>query len=281
MSEIFKPHNIVWIKNITNKEFGSAYMNEESKFVLHITNQFENEILKPKVGEIIILYQEIKGKGKVFTHLVTPIDDEKVKEKNRENFTSGRNVRIIAKSPPNRLIYIKDTLWSTVNFRHISRGGHIYGIEKLDEYEDLVFDIWKNFTPFFTSNSLAIEYLLKETLTDFSPNSEGVSEGDEKLIKHIIRERDNKIVREKKLQALQENKLKCNICQFSFIEKFAVEFIECHHIEPISKTGSRITKLDDLELVCANCHRMLHKKQNGKYPTINELKDMIAQNTNR
>ncbi|RQQ41635.1 hypothetical protein DF145_34655, partial [Burkholderia stagnalis] len=34
---------------------------------------------------------------------------------------------------------------------------------------------------------------------------------------------------------------------------------EAHHIIPLSSTGIRITRLSDLALLCANCHRLLHR----------------------
>ena len=41
------------------------------------------------------------------------------------------------------------------------------------------------------------------------------------------------------------------------------EFAEAHHIKPLSRTPVNAkTKLDDLETVCSNCHRMLHCMDN-------------------
>ncbi|MDP2152214.1 MAG: HNH endonuclease [Methylotenera sp.] len=34
---------------------------------------------------------------------------------------------------------------------------------------------------------------------------------------------------------------------------------EAHHIIPLSNTGVRKTRLSDLALLCANCHRLLHR----------------------
>jgi 5-methylcytosine-specific restriction protein A len=82
---------------------------------------------------------------------------------------------------------------------------------------------------------------------------------------HKLRERDVKIVKRKKEQALAANgKLICETCTFSF-EAFYGElgagFIECHHRIPLSKlTVEKKTTLDDLALVCSNCHRMLHRR---------------------
>ena len=45
---------------------------------------------------------------------------------------------------------------------------------------------------------------------------------------------------------------------------------ECHHTVPVSEYGSGArTQLRDLALVCANCHRMLHRRR--PWLTIDEL----------
>lgn len=48
-------------------------------------------------------------------------------------------------------------------------------------------------------------------------------------------------------------------------------YIECHHLIPLSNFQViKETKLDDLALLCSNCHRMIHKDLNIK--TITEFK---------
>ncbi len=88
----FTPFDIIWIKNITNSEYGSAYMNVEPEFTLHFPNHHYGNILKPQKGEIILLHQNIKGR-KVFTHLVTPVKDKIEEEGDRSNFRYGRKVK--------------------------------------------------------------------------------------------------------------------------------------------------------------------------------------------
>ncbi|WP_308114324.1 HNH endonuclease [Streptomyces brasiliscabiei] len=36
--------------------------------------------------------------------------------------------------------------------------------------------------------------------------------------------------------------------------------MECHHVIPLHEAGEGQTKLIDLALVCANCHRMIHRR---------------------
>lgn len=71
--------------------------------------------------------------------------------------------------------------------------------------------------------------------------------------------------------------LKCEVCGFSFFEFYGEHgrnFIEAHHKKPISKLtpGSR-THINDIALVCANCHRMLHRGEHSL--TLEELKMKI------
>jgi 5-methylcytosine-specific restriction enzyme A len=80
---------------------------------------------------------------------------------------------------------------------------------------------------------------------------------------HLLCERDRGIVEEKKHTASKsEAGLSCEVCAFDFAAFYCDRgqgFIECHHIVPLHtlRAGQR-TRLADLALVCANCHRMLH-----------------------
>jgi predicted HNH restriction endonuclease len=114
-------------------------------------------------------------------------------------------------------------------------------------------------------------------------DSEG-EEGGKILIEHLRTEkskRNNKIVALKKDKAYKEGNghIKCECCSFDFKFNYGFigdKFIECHHLLHISE-GERITKLEDLSLVCSNCHRMLHKKNmDGNFPTIQEIKRLLT-----
>ena len=104
-------------------------------------------------------------------------------------------------------------------------------------------------------------------------------EGRVKMLTHKRRERDGALARQKKTEALRlYGKLECEVCTFIFTGKYGnhgSEFIECHHREPLAtldpSDGKRIT-LEDLALVCANCHRMLHWKD---FPSIAELRSRL------
>ena len=99
-----------------------------------------------------------------------------------------------------------------------------------------------------------------------------------KLSLQNIYERDPRIIKKKKAQILTlKGKLECEVCKFNFYEVYGnhgKDFIECHHKKPISEiTPGMKTTLDDLALVCSNCHRMIHR--NG-LKTIEEIKSILS-----
>jgi 5-methylcytosine-specific restriction protein A len=79
---------------------------------------------------------------------------------------------------------------------------------------------------------------------------------------HTRREREPKL-RERVLSSRRSsNKLFCEMCgAFSPSSNTALmeAHFEVHHIIPLSSTNSRTTRLADLALLCANCHRLLHR----------------------
>jgi 5-methylcytosine-specific restriction protein A len=105
-----------------------------------------------------------------------------------------------------------------------------------------------------------------------------VKEGQLLYKLHKIRERDPKIVKLKKKQVWQKcGCLACEACGFDYHKVYGTlgeGFIECHHIEPLAGyDATRETKLADLALLCANCHRMIHR--NGQVKSMEELRKCI------
>lgn len=95
---------------------------------------------------------------------------------------------------------------------------------------------------------------------------------------HKYRERDPKIVAEKKRSYYNQHKeLCCEACGFDFYKFYGdvgKDYIECHHREPLANFNfNKKTKLEDLALVCANCHRMLHRRLNTL--TVEELREQL------
>ncbi|GEM50801.1 hypothetical protein EB1_05910 [Empedobacter brevis NBRC 14943 = ATCC 43319] len=282
MNRPYTPFDIIWAKNITNSDIGQAYIDlEDEEFTLHFPTHHKGNVLSPKIGEIILLHQNI-NKKKVFTHLVTPIDNIR-REEDRENYKYGRKVKLIAKTDASNAIPVSSTFWSNVNFQGISQGNacEIANISNVENYDILLKNIWDQFIPFFRKEFETSPIFTRsvEIEIDNSDTSLSVIEGRLRLVTHFARERDRNIIKAKKQLAIQKQNLKCEICEFSFIDKYGVEFIECHHNTPISESGVTETSLDDLSLVCSNCHRMLHKQFDGKFLTIDELKELLNTQT--
>lgn len=91
-----------------------------------------------------------------------------------------------------------------------------------------------------------------------------VYEGNPKLRKHIIRER-NKTLRNIAISNfLKKNgSIFCEICGFNFEKTYGElgkDYIEVHHFEPLSKRKeNKKSQVSDLKLLCSNCHRIVHR----------------------
>lgn len=108
---------------------------------------------------------------------------------------------------------------------------------------------------------------ITETTMDVTADDEGFVEGKIALKKHILRERNHllKIKAIKNFKKQHEGKIYCEICGFDFSKKYGdigKDFIEAHHTKPISqmKENER-TKIEDIALLCSNCHSMIHRKR--------------------
>ena len=95
---------------------------------------------------------------------------------------------------------------------------------------------------------------------------------------HTERERNRQIIERKKQQALGANgRLSCEVCRFDFERHYGEAgrgIIECHHLTPLAELAREgHTRAEDLALLCANCHRMIHAKK--KWLTIAELRAIL------
>lgn len=100
-------------------------------------------------------------------------------------------------------------------------------------------------------------------------------EGKEIYRLHKSKERNRELIKAAKEHHLKnDSKLCCQVCSFSFVDTYGEighGFIEAHHIFPISQLiEETATKIEDLALVCSNCHRMLHRRR--PWLTIDNLK---------
>lgn len=102
---------------------------------------------------------------------------------------------------------------------------------------------------------------------DETTETDSVREGQVLYKLHKVRERDRKIVDAKKKKVLiDKGELQCEACNFDFEKTYGIMgkgYIECHHLIPLANYQvNKETNLDDLALLCSNCHRMIHKNLN-------------------
>ena len=95
---------------------------------------------------------------------------------------------------------------------------------------------------------------------------------------HRQRERSSSAIRKKKARVLADTgRLVCEACDFDFEAVYGdlgEGYAECHHTTPVSElqAGQR-TRLSDLAIVCANCHRMIHRSR--PMLSVGELQDLL------
>lgn len=129
-----------------------------------------------------------------------------------------------------------------------------------------------------TAIRAAVDAFKENEASQETDDGEGAEEGKILTRLHRIRERNRQIVERRKEKALQEHgALRCEACGFDFSARYGERgsgFIECHHTKPVSTLlPNEKTKLADLTLLCANCHRMIHVRR--PWITLAQLKAAV------
>jgi 5-methylcytosine-specific restriction protein A len=158
-----------------------------------------------------------------------------------------------------------------MNFRGIDPSYPGVGLANGSKDEQVVWDL-------YSENRTELSKLAKR-ITEFASSEESIQdapalteeeeEGNEGQVLsriHRYRERDRSLVKRKKEKFLTEHsRLYCEACGFDFGKRYGergADFIECHHTKPVSELDTNgKTKISDLVLLCANCHRVVHMKK--------------------
>ena len=118
---------------------------------------------------------------------------------------------------------------------------------------------------------IKVENLIRRTLKIVKLNE--AMEGEIFQKEAEFRARNRALIESKK--AISD--YKCEVCDFDFFVTYGEigkEYIIAHHLAPIGKRKkSTKTTLDDIALVCANCHAMIHKTDPPI--NINDLRKMF------
>lgn len=131
-----------------------------------------------------------------------------------------------------------------------------------------ILDEWSN------RSDEEVKSLLTQLLDSAEPSITSGSvrtEGGKKAYVSYRTERNSSL----RQKALEIHGLSCQVCGFNFEERYGTlgaEYVEVHHMAPLAVYGARETdpKLD-LSVLCANCHRMIHRNR-GVCLTLDELR---------
>lgn len=278
---MYNSEDLKWIKNVT-RNHGTQWAYDEFKlgdtFYLNFSKNpkwFPTNYQKPKPGDLLVLFQTLKSStgfvgGTFVTHLVTPLDNEIYEDPTNPNHPHIRLVALVG--VPKKNIPL-DANWSLFK----ANRGQICYIDMLESKQGDKTDTQKQS---FLFDLFDIGKNLIANIDNENINDEGLEEGGDKTVfkLHKFKERKPELISKAKILAIKENRLFCEVCNFNFEKEYPLlgnGFIECHHKLPIATGGIRKTKVEDLALVCANCHRMLHRKHSGNYLSIEELKELI------
>lgn len=157
------------------------------------------------------------------------------------------------------------------NFLHLDPNYHGEGLSSVSAMDR---QVWNEFSPkrdelhrLASSIRASIESSEKFSNETVLPEEEGeFPEGALKYRQHVTRERNRELVRRAKRRYKEKHgKLNCEICGFDFFEVYGEigeDFIECHHTLPVSELGADSkTKINDVALLCPNCHRIVHRRR--------------------
>lgn len=108
--------------------------------------------------------------------------------------------------------------------------------------------------------TLIREAIARGEAAELLPEDEVFVEGHLLTSRH--RSRDRRL-RTKLLGQKADNQLVCTVCDFKappLERRLRESFFEAHHIRPLSEAkGVTSTRVGDLALLCAGCHRFIHR----------------------
>lgn len=117
---------------------------------------------------------------------------------------------------------------------------------------------------------LMMIFLQKKISDDYSPLKEGTE------IEKTVKEYERNPVYRDIVIALKGTA--CSVCNMQYKDKYGAygeDFIEMHHVTPVSKIkhGHKFDPLTDLVPVCSNCHAIIHRQKIHR--TISDVQNAI------
>lgn len=99
---------------------------------------------------------------------------------------------------------------------------------------------------------------------ELTQDDDEYEEGKIYLKLHLQRERNAQLILKAKKKFKEKyGRLFCEHCGFDFEETYGEigkDFIEAHHMKPVSQLAlGEKTKVEDIVMLCSNCHSMVHR----------------------
>jgi hypothetical protein len=110
------------------------------------------------------------------------------------------------------------------------------------------------------------------------------AEGKTAYKTHRCRERNQKVIKKAKdsFKKKHNGRLFCEVCKIDFSLVYGERgknFIEGHHKKLVSEMKEgETTKVEDIAMLCSNCHRMIHRKP---LLTLEQLSKLVLNNVDR
>lgn len=235
----------------------------------------ENDLIIPTLNYLLLN----KESGLKTSELIILLSDELEISGHDAEILTGRNDTYFSQKVRNLVSHRTLENKGLATYENIGRDGLHRITEKgekylLDNINNFTFIIDNNFNESQRKNVIEQDYsnlVIEEGFTKFSQ------------VKTKIRSR--KLVSIAKEHYSRNGKLYCSACNFNF-ENFYGEigngFIEIHHLNPIFAREDNFEQslneaLNGVVPVCANCHRIIHRK-NDQLLSISSLRELIRVN---
>ncbi len=168
------------------------------------------------------------------------------------------------------------------NLRQVATGRGLANVSRTDR------EVWKELgrDPRRTKELASLiraGIAMTEQIPEDSGYEEMFAEGRVVTYTHARRERDPKLRQGLLAKRRKTGGLVCEICGYvaaGHTGGLGESAFEAHHLIPLSAGSERRTRLSDMALLCANCHRMVHRavSDSGRWLSIAEAKVAILGN---
>jgi 5-methylcytosine-specific restriction protein A len=158
-----------------------------------------------------------------------------------------------------------------------------------EKFEKLTRDnVWAAVQPFADLSVASVPssvFEAIETMEAADPNKDRkvFLEGGSKVYVSTRAERNPRA----RADAIRIHGTRCQVCDFDFgvaYGELGRGYVEVHHVAPIGAGDKRPCEINpaiDLAVVCANCHRMLHRKKDRVIPVAALREKISASNPSR